>query len=166
MVKPSVLAALNKQVQHEINNSHAYRAVALYFTGLNLHGLAKWMNKQVDDEMGHAKRFIDHAVDRNARVELGAIAAPKPTFASPLEAAKDVLAMERKTTDMIHALYALAGREEDYAAQSMLKWFIDEQVEEEKWSTELVEMLESIGSSVGSLYMLDHRWEKRAEEAK
>ena len=43
MIKKQVLAALNKQIQHEQSNAHAYQAVSLYFSSLNLHGLEAFM---------------------------------------------------------------------------------------------------------------------------
>jgi len=39
MIKPSILTAINKQIQHEQSNACACEAVSLYFGHLNLHGL-------------------------------------------------------------------------------------------------------------------------------
>ena len=64
MIKKNIADALNQQIQHEQNNAQRYQAVALYFEGLNLHGLAACLNKQVSDERGHADKFIKHMVDR------------------------------------------------------------------------------------------------------
>src|SRR5512135_637954 len=110
MIKTAILSALNKQIQHEQSNAHAYQAVSLYFGRLNLHGLEAFMAKQVEDERMHAKRLLRHAVDRGGQVALGAIPAPKPEFASPLEAVTFVRDLERTTTEMIHRLYELARR--------------------------------------------------------
>ena len=42
---------------------------------------------------------------------------------------------------MINNLYALALKENDYPSQSMLQWFINEQVEEEKNAAMIVEQI-------------------------
>jgi len=48
----------------------------------------------------------------------------------------------------------LAIEEKDYATQSRLSWFIDEQVEEEANPTEIIGKLKLIGDG-GGLFMLD-----------
>ena len=52
-------------------------------------------------------------------------------------------------------MYEVALKEKDYAAQSCLKWFIDEQVEEEANASEIVEKLEMIGDNISGLFYLD-----------
>ncbi len=163
MIKKNIVEAVNKQIQHEQNNAHSYLAVALYFEELNLHGLAAWLFKQVGDERGHAEKFIKHMLERGGKVELGALAAPKAGFASPLEAVQQVQALERGTTALIHKLTDLARKESDYALEVLMHWFITEQVEEEQWAAELLAQMEQFHKNPGQLYMLDHHWGKRAK---
>jgi ferritin len=166
MLDKKVEAALNKQINHEQSNSHAYGAVAEFFKDHYFHGFAQWMEKQVRDEQGHAQRFIQYVNARTGKVTLGALQAPKTDFPSCAAAAKAVLELERTTTAMIHDLYRLAAKQDDLATQAMLKWFIDEQVEEEDWATELATMIEAVESkSLGGMFALDHRWGHKAQEA-
>jgi len=65
---------------------------------------------------------------------------------------------------MIHNLYALALKENDYPTQVMLQWFINEQVEEEKNAGQIVETLKMIGDKGSSMFVLDHRLGKRGGE--
>jgi ferritin len=161
MIKPNVLIALNKQIQHEQNNAHAYRAVSLYFGRINLHGIEAFMAKQVHDERMHAEKLIEHVRDRGGHVELGAMSAPWPNFESPLEAVKFVRDLERATTETIHGLYELARKEGDYALEVRLHWFITEQVEEEQWSGELAALMQQFYEHPGQVFMLDHQWGER-----
>jgi ferritin len=163
MIKPNVLSALNKQIQHEQSNAQAYRAVSLYFGRINLHGLEAFMAKQVHDEQMHAEKLIEHVCDRGGHVELGAMSAPSPNFKSPLEAVKLVRDLEHVTTEMIHGLYELARKEGDHALEVRLHWFINEQVEEEKWSGELASLMQQFHEHPGQVFMLDHQWGKRVE---
>lgn len=163
MIKKSVVDALNKQIQHEQNNAHLYRGVALYFESLNLHGLAAWLTQQAGDERVHAEKFIQHLLARGGSIQLSALAAPKVTFDSPLAAMQTVLALEQSTTGLIHKLYELAQKEGDHALAVLLHWFINEQVEEEQWGMELTGQMEQFYKSAGQLYMLDHHWGKRAK---
>lgn len=49
----------------------------------------------------------------------------------------------------------MATEERDHATMSFLKWFIDEQVEEENTFSTLIRKLERIGNDSASIYMLD-----------
>ena len=118
----------------------------------------------MEDERGHAAKFIEHLVDRSGNVELAAIAAPKNSFSSPLEAVKHVRDLERATTETIHRLCELARKEGDWALEVLLQWFVNEQVEEEQWSEELLALTEQFHNSPGQLFMLDHQWGKRVKE--
>jgi ferritin len=163
MIKTPVLAAVNKQIQHEQSNAHAYKAASIYFERVNLHGLEAFMARQSQEEQMHADKLIEHVCDRGGHVELGAISAPRTSFESPLEAAKFVRDLERSTTEQIHRLYELAGKEGDYALQVLLHWYITEQVEEEKWSGELLALVEQFQEDPAQLFMLDHEWGKRGQ---
>ncbi|HNU37333.1 MAG TPA: ferritin-like domain-containing protein, partial [Macellibacteroides fermentans] len=50
---------------------------------------------------------------------------------------------------------SLAVEEKDYATESMLRWFIDEQVEEEETAQSLIDALKMIKDNGFGLYTLD-----------
>ena len=164
MIKPLVLTALNKQIQHEQNNAHTYQAVSLYFGRLNLHGLEAFMAQQANDELMHAEKLIRHVADRGGQVALAGLPAPKTEFTSPLEAVKSVRDLEHATTELIHRLYELARKENDWALEVLLHWYITEQVEEEQWSGELTALMEQFHEHPGQVFMVDHQWGKRVKK--
>ncbi|MBR1958496.1 MAG: ferritin, partial [Tidjanibacter sp.] len=45
--------------------------------------------------------------------------------------------------------------ENDYASESTLKWFVDEQVEEEESARDIIDILEKIGDNKYGLYEYD-----------
>ena len=163
MLKSEIEAALNNQVNHEQSAAQAYLAMAAYFDNENLPGFAKFMRKQCEEEVEHAMKIFDHIRERGGRVKLGPVAEPTFAYGSAKAAFEAALAMERANTKSIHALYKLAVDHGDYAAQTMLHWFIDEQVEEEAWCEEAVAHLDMIGDSRGSLLMLDKKYGKVAD---
>ena len=55
------------------------------------------------------------------------------------------MSQEQKVTSQINNVYGLAVREEDYASQAFLQWFVTEQVEEEKDVGDVVETLQMVG---------------------
>jgi ferritin len=157
-----VLAALNKQIQHELTASYIYLGLAAWFEHELFKGFAAWMRKQVGEERSHAMKLFEYVQDRGGQITLGALEAPKTQFASVLEAFKAALAFEKSTTAAIHAIADLARSENDLATLEFIQWYIKEQVEEEQWAGEYVAMAEKIGDSVGSMYMFDHRVGKAA----
>src|SRR5512132_2079066 len=96
----------------------------------NLKGFACFFDKQAAEELTHARKIAAHLVDRRVSPETAAIAAPKQTFDSLLDAAQHARAMELANTQGIHAAYEAALSSKDYPAQVLLHWFINEQVEE------------------------------------
>ncbi len=161
MLSPKMLKALNDQIELEFNSAYLYLAMAAQFEDRKLPGFAQWMKVQYGEEVEHGMKLFGHICDRGGRVTLGAIAKPKADFGSPLQTFKEVLKHERKVTASIHKLYALTVAERDYAAQTALHWFIDEQVEEEKNADDAIRQLEAIGDKDHLLLMLDHRMGER-----
>jgi len=163
MLSKSLQDAINEQIKNEIQSAYLYLAMAQHCHSVNLPGFAHWLTKQWHEELEHAMKFMGHVNDRGGRVVLGAIEKPKAEYASPLAVFKQVLEHEQKVTAMIHKLYALALKENDYPVQIELQWFIKEQVEEEKNATEIVEQLKMIGDSGTPLIMLDRQLGSRGK---
>lgn len=164
MLSEKIQQALNRQITYEYAASYTYLAMAAYFESLSLTGFAHWFRIQSEEEREHALRFFDYVNDRGGRVTLGAIDESQNEYASPLDAFEHALAHEQRVTAAIHAIYALAAQENDYATMSMLKWFIDEQVEEEKSADEIIQHLKLIGNDGVGLLMLDRKLAEREEE--
>ena len=75
-------------------------------------------------------KFVKYVQDTKGGLHIPAIPAPKPTFASAVEAVQAALNWENEVTAQITALMDIAVKQNDYLAQSFLQWFIDEQLEE------------------------------------
>ncbi len=163
MLRPKLQAALNDQVNAEFGSAYTYLAMAAYFEASNLPGSALWMRRQSREEVAHAMKIFDFVNDRDGRVVLKAIAQPPAKFSSPVEIWELALKQEQGVSARIHALYALAAQERDYATQTMLQWFVAEQVEEEKTARTILEQAKKIGSSGSAIYFLDRHLGKEAE---
>jgi ferritin len=156
--------ALNDQLNLELASAYAYLGMAAYFEQTPFAGFAAWMKVQSKEELGHAGKFFKYIAERNGKVNLGALAEPKADYKSVHEAFKTSLGHEQKVSAAICALYELATIEKDYATQSFLRWFLDEQVEEEKNVGDLVTKLDMVGDNRNGLFQLDHHAGKRAQE--
>ncbi len=161
MISQKLQDAINEQIKAELYSAYIYLSMSAYYETQNLPGFAHWMRLQYEEELLHALKFFDHLNERGGRVTLMAIDAPPAEFDSPLAAFRAAYEHECKITAKIHALYKLALQEHDYAAQSLLQWFIDEQVEEEKNTLDVVEQLEMIGDHKMGLFMVDRELGQR-----
>ena len=155
MLTQAVQDALNKQIQIELQSSYIYLAMSAHFESLALPGCAGWMRAQAQEEVGHAMRLFTYVHDRNGHVILEAIDKPASEFGTPKGVFAAALKHEQFVTGSINDLYALAVKENDYATQTHLNWFIDEQVEEEKTAGEMVDLFTRAGDHEAALLMLD-----------
>ncbi len=154
-LQASIETALNRQINHEMAAAYSYLAMEAWFEQQNLAGFATWMRVQREEELEHARLIFSYVHDRGGKVTLGAVDGPQGEFGSPREVFARASELERGNTKAIHEVYELALKEKDYATQSMLKWFIDEQVEEEKTTTEIEALLDMAGDNRSALLLLD-----------
>lgn len=164
MLSKKIEAGLNKQINHEASAWYNYLAMSAWFEHENWTGFARWMRVQAGEELEHMQRLFNFVNDRGGKVTLETIAQPSVTFKEPREAFTRATEMEQANTKSIHALYAIAVEEKDYATQSHLKWFIDEQVEEEKLTREIEGLLDLAGNDKSALLMLNRQLGERASK--
>jgi ferritin len=153
--------ALNEQIREELASSYIYLSMAAYCESINLPGFAAWMRVQSNEELEHAMKFYEYVHDRGGRVLLQAIEQPPAEFEGPLGVFQKTLEHEQYITGRIHKLYGMAQEENDYASLGILQWFVDEQVEEEKTASDILEMLKMIGDKGQALIMLDRQLAQR-----
>jgi ferritin len=155
LLSPNVQQAMNDQLQVELQSAYVYLGMAAYCETLSLGGIARWLHKQAEEEYGHAMRFYNFVNDRQGKVELKALDAPRNSYKSVLSVFEEALEHERSVTAAIDKLYELVHDEKDFASQAWLDWFATEQVEEEKTVGLIVDQLKMIGDKGEGLFILD-----------
>jgi ferritin len=164
MIKQKIQDAVNDQIQAEFQSAYIYLAFSSWFENENLGGFAHWMRMQWEEEIEHAMKFYRHVISRDGEIELKQIDEPDVDIEDPVDAFEQALENEQYITKRIHQLYDMAREENDYPLQTLLNWFIDEQVEEEEMVTEILDRLTLIGDDGGSLYLLDREMAQRQGE--
>lgn len=161
MLNKKIQDAINEQINKELYSAYLYLAMAAYFDSNNLPGFAHWMRAQYGEETQHALKFYRYVNERGGRVFVKGIDEPPAEFGSPLKTFEQTLEHEQFVTGLINSLYELALEEKDYATQSLLKWYIDEQVEEEANASYIVDMLKMVGEKGNGLILLDRQLAQR-----
>jgi bacterioferritin B len=136
--------ALNDQIGRELNAAHQYTAVAAYYDRETFPRLAKFFFDQAEEERGHAMKMVGYLRDTGSDLRLGEIASPRTSFADHVEPIRLALEHEKKVTVSISGLFEIARETNDYASESFMQWFVDEQVEEEATMDALLQVAERV----------------------
>lgn len=123
---------MQDQVSKEIWSGYLYLQVAEYYRAKGLEGFYEIFKKHFYEELEHAEKFQDYLSEMGEEVKLQAIAAPDFNFKDLREPLVFQLEHEKLVTSLIEALYREARAEDDLQAMDFLRWYIDEQREEER----------------------------------
>ena len=151
--------AFNKQIQAEMWSSNLYLSMAIYFMDMGLEGCANWMKKQAQEELEHAHKLIDYSSKRGGKARVSQIDEVPFEWESPQAVFEHVYKHECHVSELIDKLMDLAIAENDKATQEMLRWFVNEQVEEEETAKGILDKFAVYG--VHGLYCIDHELGKR-----
>ena len=124
--------------------------------------MGKWFEVQFKEEQDHAKILFNYVISRNGKVDLRPIEAVPTEWNGILNVFESSLRHEQSITESINKLFALTSEENDYATQSMLQWFIDEQVEEEENVQTIIDNIKMIKDNGYGIYMIDKELGQRA----
>ncbi|WP_416197417.1 MAG: Ferritin [Sporanaerobacter sp.] len=161
MLSEKLLKELNEQIKYEMYSSNLYLAMAAYCASEDLDGFANYFIVQAEEETFHAMKFFNYINEMDGRVNILGIEEPKNDYESVLEVFKVSLEHEKSVTARIYKLMDIAMEEKEHATISLLKWFVDEQVEEENSMKSVLKRLERIGEDSHGLYMLDQELAQR-----
>ncbi len=161
MIKKEVLDALNEQINAESYSAYMYLSMAAYFENAGLSGFAHWMKVQYQEEAAHAVKFFNYVTDRGGKVILKAIDQVPVDFDGIVDVFEKTLIHENQVTDLINNLMNVAVSASDHASQSFLKWFVDEQVEEESNVEKILATLKLINGQGNGIFMMDRELGQR-----
>ena len=163
-MKDKIYNMLNEQIQKEFESAYAYLDIAAFFDSLALSVFSRWYKIQAEEEEKHAMRIYDYIYESGHMVKLLPLSTLKDKPKSILGALNLALTHEEEITGMINTINSTASREEDYATQNFLVWFMAEQREEESSARKMIEDYKMFGGSSEGLYLLNEKLMKRKGE--
>ncbi|MBH5317394.1 ferritin [Paenibacillus sp. GSMTC-2017] len=154
--------ALNDQMNFEFYSAHVYLAMAAYCSDDSLDGFANFFIVQAEEERFHAMKIYKFLNDRGRRATLAALGEPNNDYSSVLHAFEQGYKHEMQNTERFYHLSDLAMNDREHATINFLKWFIDEQVEEEALFDSVINKLKRIDKDSNAFYMLDTEFAGRS----
>ncbi len=150
-----IAALLNEQINKELYSAYLYLDMANFYASKGLDGFANWFEIQAREEQDHAMLIYKYLHNNDQTVTLGAIAKPDKEFKELMDPLKAAHIHEQYVTGLIHAIYDAALEAKDHRTMQFLDWFVKEQGEEEKNSSDLIRKMELFGDDAKALYMLN-----------
>lgn len=161
MLSEQLHQQLNEQMNYEFYSSNVYLAMAAYCSHESLDGFANFFIVQSDEERFHALKIYHFLNSLGKRASISAYQAPHNDFDSVLACFEQGLSHEKEVTKRIYTLSDLALNEREHATIHFLKWFIDEQVEEEDTFDTIIQKLKRIENDSNAFFMMDAEFAER-----
>ena len=143
---------LNEQVGHELAASQQYVAIAVHYDNESLPQLASTFYRQAVEERNHAMMIVQFLLDSDLPVRIPGVEEPKTEFGSPTEPVALALEQEKRVTDQISALVALAREEGNLVGEQFLHWFLQEQREE---ISSMSHLLATVERAADNLFLVE-----------
>ncbi len=160
MITKKVEKALNEHLHLEMNAQLSYLAVASWCEVEGFEGTARFFYKQSSEENSHFMKFFAYINEVGGHALVPALKAPKYEFKDIREAVEMALEHEQRVTKAIYKVLSLAKEESDHATEDFLRFFVDEQKEEEVQFKRILDKIKLIGGGPQSLYYIDKEFDK------
>lgn len=161
MLEQKVASLLNEQIMKELYSAYLYLDMANYYSDAGLQGFENWFYVQAQEERDHAMLMRTYLLNNSEKVTLLPIAAPEEQYSNFGDPLNKALEHEKTVTASIHNIYAAAIAVQDYRTVEFLNWFVKEQGEEEKNSSDLITKYKLFGSDAKGLYEFDQELKTR-----
>ena len=165
MLNKRVKDLIVDQVNKELYSAYLYLDFANYYDANHLDGFVNWYTIQAKEEMDHAMLFYKYLHKNDEHVVLSAIGKPDKEFTDYLGPVKAGLEHEKYVTSLIENINRVANECNDKETMRILKWFLDEQEEEEENAGDLIAKTEFALENPNGIPVLNNELKKRKYKA-
>lgn len=162
MLSDHLLAELNKQMNYEFYSSQIYLAMGAYCAAESWDGFSNFFIVQAEEERYHAMKIFHFIHTLGKQAIVSDLPAPTTEYSSVFDCFSQAYEHEKEVTKRIYHLSDIALNEREHATMNFLKWFIDEQVEEEDTFDTIVEKLKRIDQDSNAFFMMDAEFADRS----
>lgn len=155
MISKNIEKALNAHLVYELEASLQYLAMASWCETMGMDGAASFFYGHSFEENQHFIKLFQYINEVNGRAIVPKVAQPNHEFKSVLELCEKAYANEQEVTKAIFSLVELAKKEDDHVTTEMLRFYVQEQREEETLFQKVLDKIKLIGTGAQSLYYID-----------
>lgn len=155
LISKELVTLLNNQINMEWYSAYLYLDIYSYYMDQNLNGFGNWFYVQTQEERDHAMLFMQYMLNSSEKIILKDVKASNSSFHDFREPAVAAFEHEKKVTESINNIYAIAYEKKDFRTMQFLDWSVKEQGEEEKNTEDIVKRYDLFGKDSKGLYMLD-----------
>ena len=155
MLDKKMELALNNQLEKEAFSSYSYLAMAVWCDQKSMEGCSQFFYRQAEEEHMHMMKIFRYLLEMDAVPISPAIKQPPAEFEDVRTIFSETLAHEKRVTQSINDIVALAIKESDHATYAFLQWYVTEQREEESLMRTILDKINLIGDGSQSLYFID-----------
>lgn len=162
MISQNTIDALNAHLVLELEAYLQYLAMASWCEREGLEGSSNFFYLHAEEENVHFQKIFRFINEVNGHAKVPQAGQAILEFDNVKDACEKALANEQKVTRSINKLVELAQKENDHTANEFLRFFVDEQLEEETLFQKVLDKIKLIGDGPMSLYYIDQELEKLA----
>lgn len=155
MLSERMSKALNDQLKHEAQASFNYLAMSAWAEANRLEGAAAFFAEHAAEENQHFLKIFAYLNEVGVQPIVPAVEQPQHEFEHVLQVCESARDHERLVTKHVHELVEIAIQEKDHPTHDFLRFFVEEQQEEEVLFTKVIDRIKLIGDGPQSLYYID-----------
>ncbi|MFY0652634.1 MAG: ferritin [Cyclobacteriaceae bacterium] len=157
LISDEIANSLKKQIQIESHSSNAYLAIAGWCDHKGYSGSADFFYRQSNEEREHMLKIFRYLIEVGVQPEIPSAKAINLEFPTLREAFEEALNMEITVTESIHRVFGQCRKSNYFATEEFMRWFINEQVEEEGTARKALELFDNFGDDATSIMMVDQQ---------
>lgn len=157
ILKEEIVDVLNKQIKMEAQASAAYLAMANWCDLEGYDNSADYFYTQSEEERKHQIKLFKYLTDMECHAVSPSVAASQHDFSSLRSVFEAALESEIAVTDAIHDIVRSCRKHGDIATEEFMRWFVQEQIEEEFVARRILELFDVLGEDKIAVGMFEER---------
>lgn len=157
VLNDAIVAIINRQIKMEAHSSAAYLAMAAWCDVRGYDNSAEFFFNQSEEERKHQLKLFHYLCDMECDAVSPTVGETQHDFGSLREVFEKALEHEIAVTDSIHEIVGETRKVNDIATEEFMRWFVQEQIEEEYIARRALELFDVLGEDKIALGMFEER---------
>ncbi len=157
VLKDEIVDIINRQIKMEAYSSASYLAMAGWCDVRGYDNSATFFFQQSEEERKHQLKLFHYLCDMECDAISSIVRESQHDFGSLREVFEKALEHEIAVSDAIHEIVGECRKCQDIATEEFMRWFVQEQIEEEYVTRRALELFDVLGEDKIALGMLEER---------